>query len=278
MPMLAVAALGAAATGIAVSAGVALATAVSYVGIGMTVVGKITGNQNMMKVGGIMGLAGGVMNLANIGTAASSAAGAGSLTEAAAADAASGSEFWADVGQKYGDVAGSGVESITQSSFSSLPEIAAVDTAAPSLAAGPSGGLLNAQVTPQAVSGAGYSTSAPINPLSFEGSTTPQVGSSLANNLAVPANSAPVAQTQTAQSGGDKESWWKSLPESSRNEIIRAGFSGASKFFEGWSQSEINDFKMKREQELQTNLNAQPNVGRYQAPKGLLGATQLKVG
>ena len=70
---------------------VAVATLVSYAGIGLTVVGAVTGNKSLMKVGGVMGLVGGVGaiagGLAGGGTVASINAGAASA-EAAATNAA----------------------------------------------------------------------------------------------------------------------------------------------------------------------------------------------
>ncbi len=98
MPMLAVLAVAAGATaGLVVGAGLALATAVTYVGIGMSVVGAVTGNKNMMKVGSIMGLAGGVMNLLNVGTSVASGAVSGAASAA-------------------GEVAGDGLAAAMQSS------------------------------------------------------------------------------------------------------------------------------------------------------------------
>ena len=53
----------------AIAAGTAaiaeIATVISTVGIGLSVVGKITGNESLMKIGGVMGLVGGVTSFAS---------------------------------------------------------------------------------------------------------------------------------------------------------------------------------------------------------------------
>ena len=41
-----------------------IATAVSEVGIAMSVVGAVTGSKELMKIGGVLGLAGGIGSLA----------------------------------------------------------------------------------------------------------------------------------------------------------------------------------------------------------------------
>lgn len=285
MPMLAVVALAAGATAGAVAiGGLALATAVTYVGIGMTVVGAVTGNKNFAKVGGLMSLAGGVMNIAGAAGAAgsgASAAGEG-LTSTladeslgAAADAA-GDSFWSNVGTEG---ATSGIENMTADSFSAGLADTALGTA------------------PADIYNAGAA--------SVGGSVPSNIGSSQGGgliNASMPApapavdnvmtTSAPAINTQdivkaatnvpTGQPGqsGDKKAWWASLPEETKNEIIKGGLAGAGKFFEGWSASEKSEWEQDRLAEQQRNFSAQPQVMRYKAPTGmgLLNATPKKVG
>jgi hypothetical protein len=80
---------------VAVDAVVVLA-AISEVGMVMTVVGAVTGDKTLMKIGGIMGLVGGIG-----GMVAGAAGGAGAMEAAAASDAGGGAAY-----SVAGDVAG----------------------------------------------------------------------------------------------------------------------------------------------------------------------------
>lgn len=283
MPMLAVVAVAAAGTAGAVAAGVALATAVTYVGIGMSVVGAITGNKNFSKVGAIMGLAGGVMNIADIGTAAAETGAAGgtdSLTDAladsgtdvAAEQSAAG---WDDIATNAAnaseDVA-NGTSALSGSDVASTPATSIDNVGqatAPSAQSTPQGGLLNATPQPTSFTPTTPTTSG-INDYGLSDGSAPTQPSGVQS----PTSQAATSPTNVAT---DKRSWWKSLPETTKNEVIKAGLSGASQFFSGWSAQEKAQWEQDRQRELQTNMNAQPTILRYQKPAGLLSATQQKV-
>lgn len=84
---MAFAAIGAIVAGAEITAGIALA-AVAEIGTVMSVVGAVTGSKDLMKIGGIMGLVGGVGALAT-----------GGFAEAGAAAASSGASNVAGVGE-----------------------------------------------------------------------------------------------------------------------------------------------------------------------------------
>jgi hypothetical protein len=277
-----------------VFAGVALSTAVTYVGIGMTVVGAITKNKNMMKVGGIMGIAGGVMSLAGIGTASAGIAAGSVVGEELTADAVASAS--ADgVGEAgasaWGDAAAESASSLTADSFSTggaggIPGSAgagssAVTSGAPALTvdAGVQGsGVLNASVSPTGA----------YQPPPIPGASTPVVDNIMVDNAAdlLPKSlpSAPSvpgvggSTTKVPSSDTDKKAWWASLDTTTKNEIIKAGLAGASKFFEGWSQSEKAEWERDRLAEQQKNLNAQPRIQRYSPKTGLLNSNAGQVG
>lgn len=165
--------------------------AVAQVGIGLTVVGAVTGNQGLMKIGSVMGLAGGIGGLA---TGAANAAGSAigsevsGLTpaEVAAQEASSSGALGAEVGATNPTTAGldqfvSPTESGIQGSVSQAGQ--AQMTGASQMTS-PAGAEL---VTPKPASGLVDATT-----------TSPATGSSFvdqANNLAT---SAPGDLAKTA--------------------------------------------------------------------------------
>lgn len=265
MPILAVAAVAAGATAaLTMGAGIALASAITYVGIGTSVVGAITGNKNMMKVGGIMGLAGGAMSLAGIGTAA----GAGAVEAAGAV--AGDTMYGASEIASQAAATGAGEVAATQG----LSEVA--QAVAPELAeAGvQSTGVLNA-VRPEAMTGMDtLINSTPLPTMATAPTSVVPEAANVISKAIDPMQSNSVASIGKAEAmaGGDKESWWNGLSKITQQELLRGGIGGVRDMFANWSQQEIQDFQMNRAKEQQANLNAQPKVMRYQG--GVLNATK----
>lgn len=113
----------------AVTAGLVL-TAVAEVGMAVTVVGAVTGNQKMMKVGGIMSLVGGVGGL--IANAASSA----SAAAAQAANQSSAAGWALDGGAAAGAGAGAATGSAANYGAGQVFQKAATDSVAGTIASG----------------------------------------------------------------------------------------------------------------------------------------------
>jgi hypothetical protein len=80
-PFSAIAAIGSWVGGAA--AGMTLATGLTYAGAALSVVGAVTGNKKLTKIGGVMGLAGGFTSLLKSGLEAAGSAGAGAGAGAA---------------------------------------------------------------------------------------------------------------------------------------------------------------------------------------------------
>lgn len=291
MPMLAVVALAAAGTAGAVASGIALATAITYVGVGMSVIGAVTGNKNFSKIGAIMGLAGGVMNIANIGTAAgSSVGGSESLTDALAQSgtdigAEQAAAGWDDIASgvaKTSEDVANGTSALSGTESMAVPPSGVTDATQSAVASPPSaqGGLLNATEQPVV---APAITGAPV----AEPFSTPMIQNDYGTSSALPSTGVTGNINSSASSESAKEimkkaapsdpSWWGKLPDTTKNELIRAGWAGLASFGPYLSSKEKMDWDMAKSKEQQANLNAQPTILRYQKPAGLLGATTQKV-
>lgn len=300
MPILAAVAIAAGATAITVSAGVALATAVNYVGVGMSVVGAVTKNKNFTKVGAVMGLAGGVMNIAGVGTTAAAevaATGAETAIEAEAFDAAMASQGAAELAVTQADpflaATGTGAAAPVASAASSAAEVASVANAPPFSAelegmaqpavanSGPSG-LLNATQTPAMQQPAMAVDVAAETAAKVPSFTNNVMSSNFMSNMPTGAATPPPASGIS--------SWWssKSVPE--KEMWMKAAASGVGSMFQGWSeeqklalQREIANQNQGNIDMKQANLNAQPTVqfrpvGGYPQRTGLLGSNIVKVG
>lgn len=295
MPILAAVAVAAGATALTVSAGVALATAVTYVGIGMSVVGAVTKNKNFTKVGAVMGLAGGVMNIAGVGTAAA----AETAIEAEAFDAAMASQGAAELAVTQADpflaATGTGAAAPVASAASGAAEVASLANAPPPFSAelegmaqpaaansGPSG-LLNATQTPAMQQPAMAVDVAAETAAKVPSFTNNAMSSNFMSNMPTGAATPPPAASGIS-------SWWstKSVPE--KEMWMKAAASGVGSMFQGWSeeqklalQREIANQNQGMADTRQANLNAQPTVafrpvGGYQPSTGLLGSRIVKVG
>jgi hypothetical protein len=94
--------------------------AITQIGIGLSVVGAVTGNKTLMKIGGVMGLAGGVASLAGVGATAAGEAAATGLGANVAGDTAASlaSEGVAAAGEQ---AAGGVIGGAQQGGLASLP-------------------------------------------------------------------------------------------------------------------------------------------------------------
>lgn len=176
-------AVGATAGGIAATAaGVigAVGLVATYTGIAMTVVGAITGNTKLMKIGGMVGLAGGVTSL-GIGAinavAGSTASTAGAVASSAAAPAASSSSM----SSAMGGLGKGAVDTIGQQVGSAItPTFASTGTGALSSTIGTGADAIGA-------------TTGPLTQIGSQAAVTPP-------SLAAPSIAAPAVPQVATQS------------------------------------------------------------------------------
>jgi hypothetical protein len=253
MPLVALAAI---AGGAAVATGVVAASTMAMIGLGTSVVGKLTKSKELMQIGGGLSLGTGIASLgqslfgATEGVAsAGSAAGTSSISNVASGASAPDAASWMAGAT---DQANSWVN--------------AASNVAPTTGLSQATGVLNS--TPSSL--AKFSTEvAPMGQAAEQASMAGDVAKTLGNtSIAAPGGTDP----------GAIASWWSKLPESTKNTVLQMGGNAASKLFEGWSQEEVMAFqreKFKLEQDrynqAYANANAQPTIAR---PTGLLNATR----
>lgn len=262
MPMIP-AAFAAVAAGTATVA--AVATVVSTVGMGLSVVGKITGDETLMKIGGIMGLAGGVTSLASgalsaaesIGTAAaesgvpeaiSGAASAGEGAISSVPDAITGfTNGQATAGLGAADTASAGLDAVQP--FNAAKDSAAYDATKGLFNSGNPNDIASAQTT-AATNNGGFDFK--VNPNDIGG----------------------VAPPPDATSGGIKQ-WWNGLDDRTKNTVIQAGGKAIGGLFDGWTQEQKMAFEREQFNLKNSNANAQPSIS-YKPVKtgGLFSATK----
>lgn len=218
-------------------------TAVSAVGMAMTVVGAVTGNKDLMKVGGVIGLAGGVGSLVNGAIDGAAAAGAADAAASGAADAAAAGSDAATIGATdmggyaAGDVtsnlASSGIDAANTgaatgmgaSNLGSTAAIGAPDAAGASL----SGAPFSAATPNGSTLGSGmYSGDAPVD--MSTGISTPagaptDFASSVRSAGYSPADSAityGTSQSTLDQIINKVGSAWRSMSPQGKAEIVRS--------------------------------------------------------
>jgi len=258
---------------IAVGAGTAsvaaIATVVSTVGLGLSVIGKITGNESLTKIGGVMGLVGGVTSIASgFGTVA--AAEAGASTMGAAGEGLIAGETGAmDMGLGFGSEAST--SAVADSSIGGLlsesPTIGLEALAKTGTfnnqqdAATPSNNSEALEMSPPATGGLLQQSSEPSG-ASWQ---TPKA-------IEAPADTSP----------GGLGAWWNKQSDSSKRELLRTGAGAVSGLFAGWSAEQKMAFDRERMNLANLSANAQPRVA-YQpvsnvAQRPLGGLLQMNKG
>ena len=301
MPILAAVAVAGAATAATMAvAGVALATAVTYVGVGMSVVGAVTKNKNFQKVGAVMGLAGGVMNIAGVGTTAAAEAGTAAAgasagetaIEAQAFDAAMASQGAAELAVTQADpfLAASGTGAAAPSALGSAADVAssASSLAAPSAPPVTPESVAPVSQTPEPASGL---LNASKTPPPMEISTGFEQGmKSMPTDSSLFSANMPSAAATAPPPPSGISGWWASQSQPQKEMWMKAAASGVGSVFQGWSeeqklalQREIANQNQANTDTRQANLNAQPTVqfrpvSGYPQRTGLLGAQIAKVG
>jgi hypothetical protein len=255
----------------------AIFTAVAEVGIAMTVVGKITKSKELVKIGGIMSLVGGIGSLATSAYGALSAAGAGEgavgVAEGAAVGAASdvaGEQFALEAGM---DAAGSGFgAAAAEGAATTFP----VDV--PTL-----GGMMgSAPATPAAATGVAPAAAGPIvaapTPAPAAATAAPAPG---VTGAAFDAGSAGAVTAPADTSAFGIKKWFDGLDKATQGKVIsgavQIGGNAIGGLFNGWSEEQKMALEQQRQSLVQKNLetqqanaNAQPRVQAYVKPTGMM--------
>lgn len=267
MPFLAVAAI---ASGAAVATGVVAASTMAMVGVGLSVVGKITKSKELMQIGGGIGLGAGVASLASsvFGAGEAAANTAGALDSAASGSVESLSA--AESTSSLGDVA----ESISAAS----PVSGNID----SLTAGVEGGA----TAPTGGGGLLTATAPPAQPVASVGPLDP-------NAAKAPWMTSPTSATNPygldnfgisqiapppGTDSGSIAKWWASQPETTKTKILQVGGQAVGGLFDGWTQDQKMALEREKMNLTTQNASAQPKVAfqNYTPAKtpGLLNASR----
>ncbi len=262
------------ATTAAISVVSAIATVVTVVGTVLTVVGAITGNEKLLKVGGIMALAGGVTSLAT--------AGASALTSASAAESTIGSAGAGGV-----EVAKEVAADVAIDGWSGA---ATATTTAPGIATG---------IAPEGLVGAGMG-SVTVRPEVHQGPSGVNKGLPISDGI-TPQFDSPnfdFNQPPTVTTPADKvatnvsNDWFEGLGDwLSNKEVIAAGLGVTGSIIEssaeGAAAQKKEDYKRQKEIDRLARMNSVSNVRLPGSRKlsanprnrpGIIGNTNLRVG
>ena len=270
-----------------------IATAVSEVGIALSVVGAITGNKDLMKIGGFLGLAGGIGSLASagmdaLGTSAVSAAvdetGAETARLAAGEATASASESGRSNSASQ-DAVASSVDGPTNAAL-------AADSAAPAMpppmaSPAPVVTAPTVDALPGAPPG---SYAAPQTPAAQDIGAVDTANGSTGAADPYANETAKLAQ-QNSIGGGTPgappagstfdsiKNWYNSQKPEVQAAILKGGASAVGGLFQGWTEEqklalEKNRFALTQQQynTSVTNANAQPKIA-FQTP-GIINTTR----
>lgn len=259
--------LGAVAAGAAVSVGVAVST-VAMVGLGATVVGKITKSKELMQFGSGLGLGAGIASVAtSVFGATSAAAGTAEAGSAALENTISSADL-AGIDAAAGGIGGSAPGALSISTAWDAPATAIEAAGSTSGLPSTTGGLL------------GSSSTAPAVPAQ-------QAAVDVSAPAAAPAPASGVNAPVAPPAGTDTNSikqWWAKQPEGVKNKILQMGGSAVGGLFDGWSaeqklalQREQQNLEKQKYETAMANGSAQPRV-QFQpykpAATGLLGSTK----
>ena len=227
---------------------------ISTVGAGLSVVGKVVGDNDLMKIGGIMGLAGGVTSLAGGAMGAASAAeGVASAAEgvAGAAEAAGGIGEAVtgamDSGVGFGEGAASMFDKVAQGATTGL------DT------------VNNGMNSPNSFSDSRFASqqsngllgsSKPINAAENIGSSVGESQQPAFSDARYGAQNAPKDTSST----GIKD-WFDKQDARTKTAILQMGGKALEGVYSGWSQEQKSALERERYNLTQSNANAQPTVG-----------------
>lgn len=247
----------------AIAAGTAtvatMATVASTVGIGLSVVGAITKNEDLMKIGKVLSIGGAV-----VGMGAGIASAFGAAGEAAASTAVDMAIDPFAAGAP--EVAASGASALEGATTSAVNDASAgLTSGLPSAGemAGKASGLLNAPPASQP-------------PIKYGEVNLGNFGQPMADQ----AFNAVSLRPPPATNPGAIKSWWGGLDENMKNRIVQGGTQAVRGLFDGWTQEQklaLERERMNLDKDRYAtsvaNANAQPSiafkpVGLLNAPRG----------
>lgn len=260
----------------AVSAGTvaAIATAVTYVGVAMTVVGTVTKSKELLGVGKVLSVGGGIASLGAAAYGAYSAAGAGAVSGSTAG--AAGDSLWSEAANQAtadasANVAASAAENVTADTFAGAANTAA-DSAIGATqgigASGTGGGLASGFDTTANLAGdvgqaAGVSTSSVAPAATGFGEDVAAEKWALAggSDAAGSTLGAAVSKPGIGQAITD---WYGKLSPDAKNRVnttlLQAGGSAIGGLFNGWSSTQKLDLEKQIYQDQIKRANAMPTI------------------
>lgn len=262
----------------------AIATAVTEVGLALTVVGGVTGNKDLMKIGGVLSIAGGIGGFA--AGAIGSAAGAGGAalgeagTEAALGAAADEAYAAAYGGSAAAEATESAIAGMEGAASSAAPELGAVASDGASLAATAPEAIANpaaqnaiqapslapdAMVAPDANTVAG--ATGPVGPAGAQGPQTPWEADFQASGAIGPASGTPPVAGA---------SMWDSFSAfANKNKgLIDAGMKVVGGAMDGANQRDMLDQRLALEQQKIAQTGFGNTVGILTPRSGIIAGGQ----
>lgn len=261
---------GAAVTAAAVAT---IAAGVAAAGTVLTVVGKVTKSPQLMKIGKVMSIAGGITALgaglissvASAGTSAASA-GASNVVPGAAADGLAAGAADAATGAATDAMVNQGVDSAVGSVAQAFP----VDGGSALSGLGDAAGSAASSSPNLALSSVPQASMAPVSGQAGMSLAPVEAGSSAIGNIqTASAAVAPSAAPGMLQRAGD---WWAKLSPVEKakitDNVMQMGGKAVGGMFEGWSadkrleiEEEIRRENQKRYDTGQKNANFVPVIG-----------------
>lgn len=262
--------------GAEVTAGLVLG-AIAEVGLAMTVVGGVTGNKDLMKIGGAMSLIGGVGGMINgavNGAAGAAAGGADAATSAAWSTGAEG------LGQDVlSNVGGAAADVGTQAISSSVPAVGdlATSSLAPadmSIASQMTGSQMPAAASEAATSGATAAVDlpgpagveAPTGPAGAQGPSTPFEMNPTDSRLAAGTQSAPMS----SGSFFDRFSGWANKNKA----LFQGGMQLLGGAMQGANQSAMWNEKMALEKQRLQQSSYGSQIGNFAPRAGIIAGAR----
>jgi hypothetical protein len=263
-----------------------IATAVSEVGIALSVVGAVTGSKELMKIGGVLGIAGGLGSLASLGADALTGAATGTLANESAAETARLAAGEATAASAVGDAPGilgsamtSAVDVPKNIDFSSIsaPDAGAMPSASAAAPQDFSG--LPSSATPAVTTGA--PAVQPVAPAPVADATTVATPAD-PSTVSAPSDAYP--ETAATHSTGNDfygtpqatpngssfdaiKQWFSSLKPETQASVLKGGASAVGGLFQGWTEEqklalEKNKFSLSQQQynTQVTNANSVPKL------------------
>lgn len=271
MPFLAVAAIVA---GGMVATGVVAATTIAMIGIGVSVVGKVTKSKELSQIGAGMSLGAGVAGIAQsvFGGASTVAGTAEALAPVAGAENVAPVVDGVSSGAGTAEGAGGAMEAANTTpgmtgGLEGTGEVAS--------STGSSGGLLNPASDANLALSATPQSSVPLSSTpqaSMAPGTQDAIGQAAANG-STGASVLPPPATDS----GSIVSWFSKQPEAIKNRILQMGGQAVGGLFDGWSaeqkaaiERERLNLEKQKFNTQQSNANAQPKVAfqGYTPPTG----------